>query len=501
MKKYDSVVVGSGVSGLTLSLLLGLNGYSVLLLEKNPFLGGSLARFTKEGIPFDTGVPFHGWVFSRNGILCDMLSSLGIRDQIQPVFMDHDRANQLIFETENSPIELPNGFDATIKKLTSYFPGEANTIETFFRRMRKVCEGTVATDLWKTTLPQGRVDEDFVSLEAVLSELTDNAWLKGVLSAFCMCYGVRPCDISFANHCRVTYGLHESVARVKGGGDAFVRAFKEALSKINVEIRRNTHIVECHGVKDKKIESFILNTGEEIQTDFCIFTIHPQEILKLLPKQNLSKGFQDRVNEFESSSGFFTLFGLLKPDLPDDKTNETIVSTYPTTDLNQLLDPGYNGDQALVVLKCRETIKGEECGVVSAFEPSFFEQVSKWKDSSVGDRGVEYQEYKTSHAEEILKKVARIYSQDEKKVRVIDSASILTFRDYLHSPDGSAYGIKQKIGQLSLLGKLPLRNVYAAGQSSVLPGIVGAMMSGFLVSRSIMGQEKYAEFLGKKLCR
>jgi phytoene dehydrogenase-like protein len=45
MKTYDDMVVGSGISGMTLALLLGLNGHSVLLLEKSAGIGGSMARF------------------------------------------------------------------------------------------------------------------------------------------------------------------------------------------------------------------------------------------------------------------------------------------------------------------------------------------------------------------------------------------------------------------------------------------------------------------------
>ena len=36
MKRYDHIVVGGGISGLTLTLLLAINGKKVLLLEKGP---------------------------------------------------------------------------------------------------------------------------------------------------------------------------------------------------------------------------------------------------------------------------------------------------------------------------------------------------------------------------------------------------------------------------------------------------------------------------------
>ncbi len=76
---------------------------------------------------------------------------------------------------------------------------------------------------------------------------------------------------------------------------------------------------------------------------------------------------------------------------------------------------------------------------------------------------------------------------------------MLTFRDRLNSPGGSAYGIKQKMGQFNLQGKLPLRNVYAAGQSALLPGVLGAMMSSFVVARSVIGEKKFGNFIEEGL--
>ena len=77
------------------------------------------------------------------------------------------------------------------------------------------------------------------------------------------------------------------------------------------------------------------------------------------------------------------------------------------------------------------------------------------------------------------------------RVRWVDTASMLTFRDYLHSPCGSAYGILQKVGQYGLFGRLPGRNLYAAGQSALLPGVLGSMMSGLLVARQMVGKDAF----------
>ena len=76
VKHYDNIVVGSGASGLSLAQLLALSGKKVLLIEKGWYLGGSLTRFKKKGIPFDTGFHFTGG-FTDGGVLDEMLTSAG----------------------------------------------------------------------------------------------------------------------------------------------------------------------------------------------------------------------------------------------------------------------------------------------------------------------------------------------------------------------------------------------------------------------------------------
>ena len=61
-------MIGSGISGLTMSLILARCGQRVLLLEKAPAPGGSLVRFTRKGLPFDTGFHFTGG-FEEGGLM------------------------------------------------------------------------------------------------------------------------------------------------------------------------------------------------------------------------------------------------------------------------------------------------------------------------------------------------------------------------------------------------------------------------------------------------
>ncbi|MEI6564414.1 MAG: FAD-dependent oxidoreductase [bacterium] len=498
MNKVDHIIVGGGVSGLTAALLLALNGRKVMLLEKEPHLGGSLARFYRQGVPFDTGFHFTGGLLP-DALLSRMLSVLGLRDSVEPQFMSEDRAHRFVFEPANRILDLPCGIRRLRSKLKDEFPGESLAVDRYFDLVEKVCDQTATMDLTRLAESAHRLDEETISLKSVLDGLTGNVLLKGVLSGLGMCYGVKPSEVSFASHSRICYDMYQSTARFRRGGDALIDAFKAAFQALGVEVRCKSWITELRVADKDAVESFVLNSGEEVKADSAVMTIHPRHILDLLPREHISKAFVSRVESFEASSGFFTVYGVLDGPATADFGN-SIVSLFPTMDFEQMLDPGYRGEQALVICGSLEPVRGAPRRVVTAFEPSFYEHVSEWAESGVGHRAPAYDEYKAGRVQAIRDHIRRYDPVMGDQLRVLDAASMLTFRDYLHSPDGSAYGIKQKVGQYNLIGRLPIRNLFAAGQSALLPGIAGAMMSSFIVIRGVLGKETFNRFVSGKLC-
>ena len=148
-----------------------------------------------------------------------------------------------------------------------------------------------------------------------------------------------------------------------------------------------------------------------------------------------------------------------------------------------------------VMLTWETASGGEQRQTLTAFETVFPEETREWENTVHRNRPPSYSAYKQATAEGIIKKVLQVYPQFEGHLKLAETASMLTYRDYL-SPFGSAYGIRQRMEQHNLFGRLPIRNFYVLGQSALLPGAMGAMLSAFVIWRKLIGEEIYRKMPG-----
>jgi phytoene dehydrogenase-like protein len=72
--KYDAIVVGGGIAGLTSAAFRAKTGHSVLLCEKENTCGGLLNTFERDGFFFDGGIR----ATENSGVLFPMLKKLGL---------------------------------------------------------------------------------------------------------------------------------------------------------------------------------------------------------------------------------------------------------------------------------------------------------------------------------------------------------------------------------------------------------------------------------------
>jgi len=282
-----------------------------------------------------------------------------------------------------------------------------------------------------------------------------------------------------------------------GGGDALAEALADMAEREGVEICCDCGLEAFAKVENGQPREAVLSNGESVGFERCLLTLDPSQILKLLEPVRPTPAFRARVEAFEPSVGFLVAFGVVEGDAPVPGFARSIFSEFPDTDFDAMMNPAKAVERPLVVIEVPGKPESGTPHSFSALELSFAQDVVSWNKTKRGKRPEAYYAYKRQRGEAIAKRLGRLVGYAD-RVRVVDTASMLTFRDYLHSPCGSAYGIRQKVGQYGLFGRLPGRNLYAAGQSALLPGVMGAMMSGFFVARQMVGKEAFDSKMWQK---
>lgn len=483
--KYDDLVVGSGISGMAMSLLLAKAGRKVLLIEKQPAIGGCMRRFKTKGIPFDTGFHFTG---GFGGLLSDMLHALGMEKDISPEFLDAPKTNRVYLENSNSIYEMPSGLGTNGEALKKYFPDECEAIDKYLRKEEDIERRTPSMDLNKLNSEElfilmQQIDEDSISLQEYLDSITSNTKLQTILGSFALCYGSSPAVTPLSVHCRVSVGMRKSLARVSGGGDAFIRSFKRRAKELNISIMTNTEISNIAQRHGRTIDAVKLSNGSTCYFENCILSIHPREILSILPEDVVPNSTRQAIDKYQESFSFFSLFATIQIDHPVP----CALTSYLTNDnLNSIISPD-SADCAMAILTGNEVVGNKRVNILCAFESEFPGEANPWRDSVCRNNDISYQQYKNNRAASMIRKIAKVYPEYAGKINILNTSSTLTFEDYI-PPFGSAYGIMHKVGEQSLFGRLPVRNFYAAGQSALMPGVVGAMLSSFIIGRCLLGR-------------
>lgn len=125
---YDAIIVGGGASGLTAAAYLAKFGHSVLLLEQQPYCGGLINTFTRDGFTFDGGIR----ALDNAGVLFPMLKQLGIELELVKNLISVGIEDQVI------QVESDQSLDNYQDLLSQLYPLSAHEIEAIFKDIKQI---------------------------------------------------------------------------------------------------------------------------------------------------------------------------------------------------------------------------------------------------------------------------------------------------------------------------------------------------------------------------
>lgn len=489
MEPKRTIVVGSGAGGISLALLLAIAGRKVTVIESQPDVGGYLRRFTREGMRFDTGYHFSG---GYTNIMSMILHVLGLDDA--------SRANQIpnriiLRDAENDLIIPPgSGFRGTEEIMCGSFKADAPTLHSLFDAIDSIWQTTPMHDLRDLTPPHLDISwHDVQSVADFYKSVGIGPAAGTAAGSFAMCHGSLPSEASMSFHARVGYALFDDLARPVGGGDPIIAGFKREAARRGIEIRTGTTVLPFSEMNaDGECSSVRLSDGSVIEADQVFFTIHPSTAFELLPEKARTPSLCRRLRRFRDSTSFFCAYYVIDEGTP---VTPGLVSYFSSYDLEAILNGSSDAYSTGYLLEREPDLSGKMRSVIAAFRtmPVGFPEGAAPTHAQRREDPF-YQEFKQKMTADIAADLEKIYPEFKGHLRPAAAGTPLTCRDY-DPPTGSAYGVRNVCAQARLFGRLPVRNFFIAGQSSLVPGVMGAMLSSFTVFRMAVGEEIYCKII------
>ena len=194
--KYDAIVVGAGMAGLTASAYLAKHGVKTALFEKEKKTGGLVNSFERNGYVFDGGIR----AVENLGILFPMLRQLGIDVEFtgnkvsigaEKLMVDVEHKASIFGYRGMLNLLFPGSEDdiekiiKEIEKITGYMDvqyGIDNPIFKDIKGDRDYLVHTLLPWLLKYILTIGKIKKLYVPVRQYLAKFTDNETLIDIMA-------------------------------------------------------------------------------------------------------------------------------------------------------------------------------------------------------------------------------------------------------------------------------------------------------------------------------
>ncbi|HSH12468.1 MAG TPA: NAD(P)/FAD-dependent oxidoreductase [Desulfurivibrionaceae bacterium] len=487
--KTNTVVIGSGISGLTTAALLARCGREVTIVEAKRKPGGALRRFTREGIPFDVGFHYSSGL-GKGQFLRALWDCLGVGGTISTTSLNPDGHDLLRLPTDDRQVRAYYSYDRLGEELCAVFPRESSGIRHYLATLRELSR---AMPFYNPTLPltpylRGGATANDRPLTEVIGACTGNPDLQAVLSAPTFLYGVPPKQAGLAMHAVVAHGYYSGAWGIVGGGQAIVEALVAELTRLGVKIMTASPVTALKVEGDRVVG--VSGDDWQLTATNVVYSGHPRHLPGLLPAEALRPAYRNRLRELEDTISMHIVFAEVAATTPLPLLDRA--NLYRLRPGFALLEPpAGNGPDTLMI-----TAPGRHDGPtapasrgVIMMRPARLAEVSGF-DRGPKARGPGYAEFKEQLTAEMLADAADAFGDEFRTIRPLATGTPLTFRDRLGSPAGGVYGVRNSRDQRPAEARTKLPGLYLSGQSSLMPGLMGASLAGLVSAGEIVGLEK-----------
>lgn len=451
--KYDIIVIGSGLGGLTAANRLAYCGHKVLLLEHHHRLGGLATWFKRKGHIFD--ISLHGFPYGMVKTCKKYWNKAIMRSivQLKNIVFDNPQFSlQTTFDRQDFTHILETVFKVPLSTINNFF--------TLVSGMNFYDDQSMTTrELFEDFFP-GRTDIHRFLMEPITyangSTLDDPAITYGIV---------------FSNF------MNRGVFTFEGGTDKLIGMMADELEKNGVTIctavKVDNIIVEKGKVKGIEALGKTISTKAVVSNSGITNTIYNLTDRHAFSDEFLAKAAKIRVN----NSSCQVYMGIRAGEKIDDVGDLLFTSTAPRFDSTELLDRETKSKTFSIYYP--KTRPGLDRYTIVASMNSRYEDWKELDDES-------YQAEKKALISRSMKDLDRYLPGVAQKIDWVEAATPRTFNRYTLHTQGTSFGTKFEGLDISRSIFKEINGLFHVGSVGIImSGWLGAINYGVIVSNDV----------------
>ncbi|NHI93358.1 MAG: NAD(P)/FAD-dependent oxidoreductase [Candidatus Lokiarchaeota archaeon] len=286
LSDLDFIIVGGGISGLTIAALLANKGKKVLVLEKEKRVGGRSKLWKKNGFEVDYGIHL------SRGAASSVFKKLGLKLRRKK----HDLSGGFIIVDKKTPYNILKHARFLIKNKVIKFS-----------ELNKSIRFLIAIMLKKYTKFFG------LSVGKWLNKVNATKNMKNlfqlVTSILLICPYLDRISLGELVHVIKTMNIR-GLAR---------GTFKEILSGLIITIKKNKGEINCLAKVDKilidEIQKKVIGVSvnnKNLNANYIIIATTPEQITKLIDDKFINASFLNKITNIKPTAGISIDYGLKK---------------------------------------------------------------------------------------------------------------------------------------------------------------------------------------------
>lgn len=506
-QRFDTIVIGSGLGGLTTAALLAKAGKRVLVLERHYTAGGFTHSFRRRGYEWDVGVHYIGDVHKPHSPMRRVFDTI-TDGQLQWAKMD-DVYDSMVIKDQR--YDYHTGVKAFREGLLQHFPHAGKDIDAYLRHVRRASQ-SVPGHFGPRLLPamlQGAASAavrqfsgDYFARTTfdVLAECTRDAKLASVLAGQWGDYGTPPKQSSFAMHALVAQHYLDGANFPVGGASQIARHIIPVIEASGGAVLVNAE-VDSIRLHQGKVAGVRMQNGDELACAQVISAAGVHTTFSRLVPQDAAAdaGLLEKVQKFPRSIAHLGLYVGLKgtrESLGLAQSNLWVYRDYDHDAALKRFVKSPNLDFPLLYLSFPSAkdpawaanYPGKS--TIDVIAPAPWAWFKRWADTPWKQRGADYEDYKAQLSERLLAEIYQQAPQTRGKVDHFELSTPLSTAHFSNYATGELYGLEHspyRFAQRWLTPRTPIKGLYLTGQDILFCGVGSALMSGVLTASALLG--------------